>query len=181
MMKSSLILAAGLGASNAFSYFDCLTGDGFENKLLAYATAIANDASTDTDCYVAAENYASVVQTFTDEMSTFTKDTIFSSVKYLYSVAIELTDYNVACKSTLIAEQLTPRLSTLGGALNLIQTLVQGFFAWSPLYSDGIDGMMTATSCAEFGAASGNFWRELVVYIAPDSVFFDLVDTEVED
>ena len=180
MMKSSLILAAGLGSTNAFNYFSCFTGQGFEDKLLAYATSIA-DGNASTDCYTAAEEYSSIVQTLTDEITNFSKDSLFTSFKYVYSVAIELTDYNVACKSTLISEQLTPRLSTLGGALNLIQTLVQGFFAWSPLFSEGIDGMMTATTCGEFGTASGSFWRELVVYIAPDSVFFDLVDNDVQD
>ena len=81
----------------------------------------------------------------------------------------------------MIAEQLTPRVSTLAGGLNLVATLVQGFFAWSPLYSEGINMIIEADSCAEIGTGFGNFWRHLIVYIAPEEVFYNEVDDDVTD
>ena len=92
-MKSSLFLAASsLAATNAFSYFDCMTGQGFEDRILAFALAVVEDGTTESDCYIAAQEYATVVQTFTDEISHWSKDTIFASFTALYSVAIEITD-----------------------------------------------------------------------------------------
>ena len=50
----------------------------------------------------------------------------------------------MACQKTVIAEQVTPRVRTLHGALNLATTLIQGYFAWTPLYSEGIDKIINA-------------------------------------
>ena len=92
-MKSSLFLAASsLAATNAFTYFDCMTGDGFEERILAFALAVVENGTEESDCYIAAQEYADVIQTFTDEITHWSKDTAFAAFEALYSVAIEVTD-----------------------------------------------------------------------------------------
>ena len=178
-MKAASILALASSTVNGLNYGTCFYGSGLKNQQLGFATAIG-DGDTSTDCYASSVQFGEVIDTLVEAFDDLDTSSWTAPIQTINDLGIEFTDLATSCRYIVMSQQLKPRISTLHGFFEFVATFVLGYFAWTPLFDQGVDGISSASSCNEFGTGMGYFMSYALIYEAPDSVFYNDVIESVD-
>lgn len=145
----------------------------------------ADVTNFDNDCYAATDVFTAKTHEMIQAFKDFSTDDWLAPVYLFQEDTIELSNVFADCQTTNAAKQMLIRTTTFGGFAELMSTFASAYIkngqkaGESALYNS-MQLVRNTDECSTFGVNLGKTLSLALNYVAPEAVYYDKLESEVE-
>ena len=164
-----------------------MTAGQIPTMLAGFGQGFQHDTSdTSTDCFATTFTTVHAVNSLVASAVNISVDTWAVPIQRTAEISVELTNMWTVCKTTNFAKQMSTRLSTMSGVLDMASTAgmaiaihyIQGID--TPLFTAGND-YLTADSCGKTANALARILQYTLNYEVPNEFYAEMLSVSLAD